>query len=126
MAINEKKELEEKKEHTIPGKRYVPVTDIVETDAELLLYMDMPGVKKDDLKIKLENNILNIEGHIDTASYSDLKPIYTEYNIGDYVRRFELSNKIDQTKIEAKIDDGVLSLILPKAPELQPKQIQVN
>ena len=98
MVKGEKKELESKNEHTTPLKKYVPATDIVETEKELLLYMDMPGVAKDSVHVKLEKNILNIEGEINMKSYADLKPLYTEYNIGNYSRSFELSNKIDQSK----------------------------
>lgn len=126
MTVQEKKELEEKKEQTTPLKRYVPATDIVESDNALLLYMDMPGVEKKDISVKLEKNVLRIEGSITMDAYADMKPIYTEYNIGNYVRQFELSNKIDQSKIEATMEDGVLSLVLPKIPEAQPRTIQIS
>ena len=126
IGTAEKKEVELKQESTVPGKRYLPATDIVETDGELLLYMDMPGVDKDQIKVKLEKNVLVVDGHINSNPYSDLKPLYTEYNIGHFTRRFELSNEIDQTRIGATIDEGVLKLTLPKVPEKQPRLIQVN
>lgn len=126
MVVQEKKELETQKEHTTPLKRYIPATDIVEKENELLVFMDMPGVGKDNITVKLEKNVLNIEGTIDMKPYSELKPIYTEYNVGNYSRQFELSNKIDQSGIEAKMDGGVLSLVLPKVPEAQPRTIQIN
>jgi HSP20 family protein len=126
MTVAEKKEIETKKEHTTPLKRYLPATDIVETEKELLLYMDMPGVDKENVRVKLEKNVLQIEGLIETESYSKLKPLYTEYNVGNYSRQFELSNKIDQAGIEASMKDGVLSLILPKVAEMQPRTIQIN
>jgi HSP20 family protein len=126
LTVAEKKEIETKKEHTTPLKRYLPATDIVETEKELLLYMDMPGVDKEDVSVKLEKNVLQIEGVIDTEPYSKLKPVYTEYNVGNYSRQFELSNKIDQANIEASMKDGVLSLILPKVAEMQPRTIQIN
>jgi len=126
LVVQEKKELETNKEHTTPLKRFIPATDIVENENELLVYMDMPGVEKNNITVKLEKNVLQIEGTIDMNGYSDLKPLYTEYNIGNYIRQFELSNAIDQSKIEARMDDGVLSLILPKVPEAQPRTIQIN
>lgn len=126
LVNQEKKEVTAKMEHTTPLKRYVPATDIVETEKELLLYMDMPGVGKDKIAIKLEKNILKIDGTIETESYSKLKPLYSEYNIGNYSRQFELSSKIDQEKIEARMEDGVLSLVLPKVAEAQPRTIQIN
>ena len=126
ITVQEKKEVQTKSEPTIPGKMYLPTTDIVETDKELLVYMDMPGVSKDKLKIKIEKNVLGINGEIDSAPYSNLKPLYTEYNIGHFSRNFELSNEIDQNGINATMNDGVLLLTLPKVPEKQPKMITVN
>lgn len=126
MTVEGKKEIQNKKEQTKPWKVYSPLTDIMETQKELLVLMDMPGVNKDQIRVKLEKNILEISGQINTAEYSDYKPIYTEYNLGNYTRSFELSNEIDQSSIEATIEDGVLKLILPKVPEKQPKRIQVS
>jgi|SaaInl8_200m_RNA_FD_contig_31_2220124_length_894_multi_4_in_0_out_0_2 HSP20 family protein len=126
MTVESKKEILNKKEQTIPCKVYSPLTDIMESQKELLVLMDMPGVNKDQIKVKLEKNILEISGQINTAEYSDYKPIYTEYNFGNYTRSFELSNEIDQSSIKATIEDGVLRLVLPKVPEKQPKQIQVS
>ena len=126
LDVSTKTEVEQKQEHTVAGKRYIPATDIVETEGELLLFMDMPGVEKDQINVKLEKNVLVINGQIDSNPYADLKPLYTEYNIGHFTRRFELSNEIDQTNIGATIDEGVLKLTLPKVPEKQPRMIQVN
>lgn len=126
LTVSEKREIETKKEHTTPLKRYRPATDIVETEQELLLYMDMPGVDKESVTVKLEKNVLQVDGTIETKSYSELKPLYTEYNVGNYMRQFELSNSIDQAKIEASMKDGVLSLVLPKVAELQPRSIQIS
>lgn len=126
LSVAEKKEVDQKQESTVAGKRYRPATDIVETDGELLLYMDMPGVEKDQINVKLEKNVLVIDGQINSNAYADLQPVYTEYNIGHFTRRFELSNEIDQTKIGATVEEGVLKLTLPKVPEKQPRLIQVN
>ncbi len=108
------------------AKDYLPATDIVETDEKIALHLDMPGVDKKDISIKLENNVLNVKGQIDTSLFSDLEPLYTEHYANNYSRRFEISSKVDKSNIEAKMEDGVLTLELPKVPELQPKTIQVN
>ena len=126
VVTEEKSEESKSNKATFSGKRYIPATDIVENDKELKIYMDMPGVAKDKVKIKLENNILEIDGGINTDLYADIEPVYSEYNVGHYTRKFELSNMISQEGIEAKIEAGVLTLVLPKAPESQPRQIEIN
>jgi HSP20 family protein len=126
LTVQEKKEIKTQQEATIAGRRYLPATDIVETDGELMMYLDMPGVKRDQVNIRLEKNVLFIEGAIDSKPYEALRPLYTEYNIGHFTRRFELSSFIDQAGIKAAMADGVLQLTLPKVPEQQPKLIAVN
>ncbi len=113
-------------EKTVAGKYYVPLTDIIETEKNLLVTMDMPGVKKDSIHVKLEDNVLEVDGQIDHSPYNDLNPVYTEYNIGHFTRKFSVSNEIDTGNIDANLSDGVLTLTLPKAPEVQPRQIKVN
>lgn len=126
LQVQEKKEVLTRSEPTVPGKMYLPTTDIVETEKELLIYMDMPGVTREKLNIKLEKNVIGVNGEIDSSPYSNLDPLYTEYNIGHYWRNFQLSNEIDQNGIKATMSDGVLLLTLPKVPEKQPKMIAVN
>ena len=126
LQIQEKKEVQIKSEPTVPGKMYLPTTDIVETEKELLIYMDMPGVSRDKLRIRLEKDVIGVNGEIDSSPYANLEPLYTEYNIGHYSRNFQLSNEIDQNGIKAVMNDGVLCLTLPKVPEKQPKMITVN
>ncbi|MBF0238386.1 MAG: Hsp20/alpha crystallin family protein [SAR324 cluster bacterium] len=113
-------------EKTVAGRFYSPPTDIVETDKSLIVNMDMPGVLKENLAIRLENQVLEVEGHIDFSPYQGLNPIYTEYNVGHYTRKFTVSSSIDTDKIEASLNDGVLTLTLPKAEKAQPRQIQIS
>jgi len=88
--------------------------------------MDLPGVKKEDVNVKLENNILEVEGRIDYATYEKLNPVFTEYNIGNYARSFTVSNAVDTSNIEAVLKEGILSLTLLKAPEAKPREIPVK
>lgn len=115
-----------KEEKTVAGRYYQPYTDIVENKQDLIVTMDMPGVKKDNVTVKLENNVLEIEGSIDYSPYKGMRPVFTEYNVGHYHRSFSVSNTIDTNNIEARLTDGVLTLTLPKAPEAQPRQITVS
>ncbi len=122
----EKKELESQQEQTVPGKYYVPYTDIFENEDALVVVMEIPGVERDDLTVNVENSTLTIEGRVNFSKYDDLKPVYTEYNIGHYSRSFSVSNKIDRDGITAKVEDGVLTLTLPKAQEAKPRRITVH
>jgi HSP20 family protein len=95
---------EHKEERTIPGRFFIPQTDIVENKESLIITMDLPGVKKEDVNIKLENNLLEVEGRIDYALYEKLNPVYSEYNIGNYARSFTVSNAVDTSNIEAVLE----------------------
>jgi HSP20 family protein len=117
---------EHKEERTVAGRFFIPPTDIVENKESLVITMDLPGVKKEDVRVKLENNVLEIEGRIDYLPYEKLNPVYAEYNIGNYARKFSVSNTIDTSNIGAVLKDGVLSLTLLKAPEAKPREIPVK
>jgi len=122
----EKKELKTREEMTTPGRYYVPYTDIYETEKALVVVMEMPGVEKNDLDIKLDKDVLTVEGRINFSKYENMKPLYTEYNVGHYRRSFTLSSEIDQEGISAGMTDGVLTLELPKAEEARPRRIEVT
>jgi HSP20 family protein len=126
LEVRAKKELVSKEETTVPARYYVPSTDIYETQDALTVVMEMPGVGKEDITVALENDRLRVEGQIAFAKYDGLGPVYTEYNVGHYARAFTLSNKIDQEKISAQVEDGVLTLTLPKVKEAQPRRIPIS
>ena len=86
----------------------------------------MPGVDKEKVDVNVENDILTIEGRIDYSKYEGLQPVYTEYNIGHYVRAFQISSKLEQGKISAELKDGVMTLVLPKAEKAKPRKIKVS
>ena len=126
LKTQAKRQIDERDQPTTQGKFYAPATDIYESEAELTVVMDMPGVGRDDVDITLEKGRLAVEGRIDFAAYEGLRPAYTEYNVGHFVRTFTLSSKIDQGKISADMADGVLTLRLPKLAEAQPRRIAVS
>ncbi|MCP5007470.1 MAG: Hsp20/alpha crystallin family protein [Planctomycetes bacterium] len=113
-------------ERTVPGKYYIPKTDIVETGNSLIVTMDIPGVKKENVNIRLEKNTLEVNAKIDTSPYEKLTPVYAEYNVGHFTRTFTVSNIIDTAKINANLAEGTLTLTLPKAPESQPRRIEIG
>jgi HSP20 family molecular chaperone IbpA len=126
LAVREKQELAQQEEKTIPGRYYVPAADIFEADEALTLMLEMPGVGKDNVDVQIENDVLRVEGKIDFSAYKEVEPVYTEYNVGHYARTFTLSNKIDREAISARVEDGVLTLTLPKAKDTLPRRIAVN
>jgi HSP20 family molecular chaperone IbpA len=126
LQVQEKRELQKKEEPTIPVRVFVPTTDILEDEESLTVVMEMPGVSKEAVDINLQDRVLRVEGRIDFSKYEQMQPVYTEYNIGNFSRSFSLSNSIDQDKIRADMNDGVLMLTLPKAEEAKPRKIAVT
>jgi HSP20 family protein len=127
LQVKEKKEqLQERGEKTEVGRYFVPLTDIHESSDALFVTMDMPGVRKENVDIHLEKNALTVTGNIDFSNYEDLRPIYTEYSIGNFTRSFTLSSRINKEGISAKMVDGVLALYLPKVKEAAAMKIEVT
>ncbi len=126
MEVQEKQELETSEERTEAARYFRPYTDIHESTDTITVTMDMPGVDKKDVDVKLEKDVLTITGHVDLTGYEGLEPVYTEYNVGNYVRSFTISNEVDRDAISAKIDNGVLTVSLPKVKEAAARRITVN
>jgi HSP20 family protein len=126
LQVQRKRELDQKEEATIPARVFLPNADIYETQDALTVILEMPGVERDNVEIHIEDGVLNVAGRLDLSKYKGLHPLYTEYNIGHYSRSFRLSSKIDQSKIGAEMNDGVLSLTLPKVEEAKPRTIKVT
>jgi HSP20 family protein len=126
LQVQKKREMESKEEATIPSRVFMPNADIYETPSDLQVVMEMPGIEKNNVDIRVEDGVLQVQGRLDLSKYSGLQPLYTEYNVGHYARSFQLSSKIDQTKIAAEMKDGVLSLTLPKVEEVKPRTIQIK
>jgi HSP20 family molecular chaperone IbpA len=113
-------------EQTYTGPVYTPAVDIYESDDRISLLADMPGVKAKDLKIDLRDNVLTLSGRVDAPEGANEASVLCEYGSGTYFRQFTLSEAIDQSKIDAKLNDGVLHLELPKAERAKPRQISVK
>lgn len=126
MQVQEKKGIATPAEQTKPGPVFTPAVDIFETDREITVLADMPGVKADDLTIDLRENILTLLGETTPFEGADEQDIFIEYEVGKYYRQFTLSEVIDQAKIDAKLKDGVLRLTLPKVEKASPRKITVK
>jgi len=88
------------------------------------LLADLPGVGPGDLDVQLQDNILTIQAKAKHAIEGE--PIYREFDLVNFFRQFELSDQVDQGKITARLNHGVLTLQLPKAEKAKPRQIQVQ
>lgn len=104
----------------------VPATDIYEKDDSILVVCDMPGVGDKDIDITVENKILTISGHQDLQSPEKHERIYRGFSNGIFRRSFQLSSEADDSKINAKLSNGVLSVVIGKAEKAIPRKIKVE
>lgn len=126
LKIKEKQEVSTPAEQTRPGLVFTPSVDIFETDKELVLLADMPGVNAEDLNIDLRDDTLTLTGDVRPDQQPGESEIFIEYEVGKYYRQFSLSEIIDQTRIDAQLKDGVLRLTLPKVEKATPRKIEVQ
>ena len=112
-------------EPTREGPVFVPRVDIAEDKDAITLRADLPGVKKGDVDIDVRENVLTLTARVDALPEA-WQAVYTEYPIGGYSRRFSLGEKIDQGKINAALDNGVLTLVLPKAEAHRPRKVEIR
>ncbi len=101
-----------------------PPVDIYETDDELVVVADLPGVDKSALDVRVEDGRLTIQGR--AAHEMPGLPVREEFELGTFFRQFELAEIVDQTAIKAELRNGVLTLHLPKADEVKPRSISVE
>jgi HSP20 family molecular chaperone IbpA len=126
IQAKDKQELSVPAEQTKPGPVFTPAVDIFETEKNITLLADLPGVKSDELSIDLRDNVLTLTGDVTPWEEAAEEDLLIEYEIGRYFRQFTLSEVIDQDKIDAQLNDGVLRLILPKIEKATPRKISVK
>jgi HSP20 family protein len=125
LKARDKVELQTPAESTRDMPVYVPAVDIYESEDALTLLADMPGVGPESVTIDVRDNQLILRGTV-TAEGANERVLLQEYGVGDYYREFTLGRAIDQSKIEAGMKDGVLTLKLPKADAVKPRKIAVK
>jgi HSP20 family protein len=134
MTSKERKELEavgKKPIETTQGESthedvmFVPDVDIIENSEAITLFADLPGVTRENLGIDVRDGVLHLVGKIGDSN-EKLRPIYREYDEGGFSRKFTLGERIDTEKISAKLNNGVLTLVLPKAEAHKPRKIQIT
>jgi HSP20 family protein len=121
-----KREIEKSNgEPTRAGAFYVPHVDISEDENAITLRADLPGAKRDRVSIDVDGGVLTLTAEVEPPP-SNWQLLYREYEVGGFTRRFTLGERIDQGKIAATFQDGVLTLVLPKAEAHKPRKIAVS
>jgi len=104
-----------------------PAMDVVENDHDVIIRMDLPGVKPGDVNVEINDNILTITGELgDTVDKEGNRYHYRERSYGHFQRSIRLPNTLDTDKVGADFSDGVLTVTLPKQPQAQPRKIDVK
>lgn len=103
-----------------------PPIDIFETDEGLMLRADLPGVSPDDLELQVQDNRLTLFGRVKYHLPELAVLMHQEYQQGDFLRSFILSDDVDHDRISAKLTNGVLEVSLPKVPRAQPRKISIQ
>ncbi len=103
-----------------------PLIDVYETDDDYYIIANMPGVKKEDVKIKIEDGDLLIMARINYAEEMNKKYLLKEIDPSNYFRKFKLSDSVDEEKIIAKLEYGRLQVHLPKVERVKPRTIEIK
>jgi HSP20 family protein len=124
LQAREKQELQE--ESTRPGLVFRPDVDILESPDGYVIYADLPGVDEKSVDVRLEKGILTLDGRLVTQPDPGWTPLHTEYRLGSYRREFRIADGIDASGVSAKMQNGVLELVLPKSAERRRRAIPVQ
>ncbi len=126
IQAREKQEVNSTSEQTTPGRVYSPSVDIFEDDQALTIVADMPGVQSEDVTIDLREDVLTLTGVPSFSIPGEEESILQEFDLGKYFRQFTLSEVIDQEKIQANLNHGVLRVTLPKVGPAKPRKVQIT
>lgn len=113
-------------ELTRSGPTYRPNVDIVERADELLVLAEVPGARAENINIDFEQGRLTIHASVKARRPDDAVYLQREYGVGDFYRVFQVGEQIDASKISAEVENGVLTLHLPKAEAARPRKIAVK
>lgn len=103
-----------------------PPIDIYVTDEGLVLLADLPGVSSETLELQVQDNKLTLFGRVENYVPEGALGRHEEYGIGDFLRSFILSDEVDHERISAKLTNGVLKVVLPKAARSEPRKINID
>jgi HSP20 family molecular chaperone IbpA len=118
--------LPEEQERTRERMAFTPRTDIYETETDIVVMADVPGADENSIDITLEKNVLTINAYVEPSELEGYSLALCEYGVGDYERKFTLSDEIDHDGIQATVGNGVLRLVLPKVGPAKTRKIEVK
>ena len=104
---------------------FTPPIDIFETEAGLVLLADLPGVSAETLELQVQDNKLTLFGRVTPPVVEHAELLHQEYQVGHFLRSFILSDEVDHEHISAKLNNGVLEVVLPRVQRSEPRRIQV-
>ena len=105
---------------------FTPPIDIYETEEGLVLCADLPGVSAETLDLQIQDNKLTLFGRVTPSVSEHAELLHQEYEEGDFLRSFILSDEVDYDRINASINNGVLKVELPRANKTEPRRIEVK
>jgi len=105
---------------------FTPPVDIYDSPEGLVLVADLPGVSIETLELQVQDNKLTLFGRVQRVVPEGARPLHKEYEEGDFVRSFILSDDVDHERVAARLTNGVLEVILPKAAKAPPRRIEVR
>lgn len=105
---------------------WTPSVDISETDKEFLIKAEIPGVKKEDVKVTIESGMLTIKGERKMEKEEKGKKFHrVERSYGSFVRSFRIPDGVDESKVKAEFKDGVMNVALPKSEKAKSKALEI-
>lgn len=126
LKVKQKQEVEHRGETTKPEKHFIPAVDIFENDEQVTVIAEMPGVPIEAIDVSLEEDLLTITGTKQPDELPHARILIHEYETGHYLRRFTLAETIDREKVKASLNEGMLTIVLPKTVPEQPKKIEIK
>jgi HSP20 family protein len=126
LKVQHKQEVQHRGETTKPEKYFIPAVDIYETEEDVTVIAEMPGVGAAGVDVTLEDDVLTIRGRKEEEDQPQARVLLQEYEIGNFQRRFTVAETIDQNNIKASMNNGMLKVVLPKAAPAKPRKIEVK
>jgi HSP20 family protein len=126
LKVRQKQEVQRQGETTKQEKYFVPAVDIFETETEVTVVAEMPGVGPEGVEVTLEDDLLIISGRMQDDDPPEARLLLQEYDQGHYQRRFTVAETIDQENINATVSMGLLKIVLPKIKPPKPRKIEVK